>query len=170
MRFVWPVAGNAGNAELFHTTGEFKETFGMRWLLGRVSGPATTTKLRMADAVAVAASESLHSGRRRMVLLVLGREDDGSRYRPTTVRRYLQRIGVPLRVWSLTGGSADPEWGEVENVSAPAFLRDATDRLRRELDRQRVAWLPVTPMEALRVETAPDCAWEPLSAVGVRER
>ena len=161
-RFVWPVAQGAAGADMFATSGDFEETSGIRWLLGRVVGPAAA-KPRMTDAVAVAGSESLQLGRRRMVVLVLGREQDASRYRPATVRRYLQSIGVPLRVWSLTGGARDAQWGEVENVSSPESLRDAVDRLRRDLSRQRVVWLPLTPFDSLRVATPGDCAWEPLA-------
>jgi hypothetical protein len=161
-RFVWPVASGTGGADMFLTSGEFKESHGLRWLLARVVGPNGKGR-RMADALAVAGSESLHAGTRRVVILLLGKESDDSRYRPATVRRYLASIGVPLRVWSLTGKRADPAWGEVEDVSSPEFLRDATDRLRRELARQRVVWLPLTPLDALRVESAPDCAWEPLA-------
>src|SRR5215212_644842 len=109
---------------------------------------------RLADAVAVAGVQALGGAKRRAVVLVLGDEPDESRHAPDVVRRYLQRIGVPLRVWSLVGvrPSMKVTWGEVLDVSNPDRLRIATEDLRKLLNEQRIAWLPLEPMDALRAK------------------
>lgn len=87
---------------------------------------------------------------------------------PAVIRRYLERIGVPLRVWSLTGPRPDlaATWGEARDVSTSAALLAATEDLRKELESQRVAWLPVAPLDAFRVVTSADCAYAPLAGSG----
>jgi hypothetical protein len=76
---------------------------------------------------------------------------------------------VPFRIWSLNGPR--PEicelWGEeVRDVSTAAALLAATEDLRKELESQRVAWLPVGPLDAFRVVTSADCAYAPLAGEG----
>lgn len=121
---------------------------------------------RIADAVASAAVRALR-GQRRVVVLVIGLNPavDHSLNSPPVVRRYLERVGVPLRVWSLTGPRPDlaDTWGEVRDVSTTGGLLQATEELRQELDSQRVAWLPVTPLEAFQITATPDCAYAPLA-------
>jgi hypothetical protein len=159
------VASGAGNSELFLTSDNMSAMRGVRFLLLAVEGPKTVSgKLRMTDAVAIAGTEALREPRRRAVVLVLNGEEDASRYRSATVRRYLERIGVPLRVWSLTGGGVHPAWGETEDISTNQRLQEAVRRLDRELETQRVAWLPLDPYRALQVEAAAGCAWEPLAS------
>lgn len=163
VRFIWPVASGAGNSDLFMTSEPFSAMRGLRFLLTQVEGPKRPG-LRLADAVAVAGTEALREPRRRAVVLVLNGEEDQSRYRPETVRRYLERLGVPLYVWSLAGPVRDSAWGKVENISVNEQLQEAIRRLQRDLEPHRIAWLPVNPYEALHVRTPPDCAWEPLAA------
>jgi hypothetical protein len=122
---------------------------------------------RFTDAVASAALTLLRRGR-RAVVLVVGTEDvarDISMHSPATVRRYMERVGVPFRVWSLGGVTKElkEQWGEVEDVSERALLVRAIHGLRRDLDRQRVAWLPLPPYEAFQARTTPDCAFEMLA-------
>jgi hypothetical protein len=78
------------------------------------------------------------------VVLVLGSDPrDQSRYEPALVRRYLERLRVPLLVWSLAptaAGLASP-WGAAEDVSNLDGLDTAVERLRRRLDRQFIVWL-----------------------------
>jgi hypothetical protein len=121
---------------------------------------------QFADAVAVAALNAIKGGRRRAVVLVLGsNQEDTSRYDPTTVRRYLTSVGVPLFVWSVT--SPPPEvvasWGDVEDVSSVEKLQAATGQLRRNLDAQRVVWVAADPLAALRVEVKPECGLTPMA-------
>ncbi|HVE69921.1 MAG TPA: hypothetical protein VNI54_01030 [Thermoanaerobaculia bacterium] len=162
MKFIWPIAGGTGTTELFSRTDFVRGERGVRWLLTRAGGPPTKTP-RFADAVAVAGMEALRVPRRRAVVLVVAGETDVSRYDPMTVRRYLERIGVELHVWTVTPRKTDERWGEAHDISKAEYLVKAVEKLRESLDRQRVAWLPVSPYEALHVSTAPDCAWEPLA-------
>jgi hypothetical protein len=161
LRFIWPVASGAGSADLFATSDVFPAMRGVRWTLTRVTGPQTGAPPRLADAVAVAGTEALREHRRRAVVLIVAGEEDASRYQPAVVRRYLERIGVDLHVWTVDAGKLNPAWGEAEEIGTAESLNRAVTRLRRDLDRQRIAWLPITPYEALHVETTAECAWEP---------
>lgn len=109
---------------------------------------------RFADAVAASALRTLRMHRRRAVVYVVGADaaPDASENSPAVVRRYLQKIGVPLRVWSMTGPRPDLEatWGPVLDVSRAPLLVKATEELRRELDDQRIAWIPAGPLDALQ--------------------
>jgi hypothetical protein len=122
---------------------------------------------RIADAVGSAALRALRGGQRRVIVVVIGVNPavDQSLNSPQVVRRYLKRVGVPLRVWSLTGPRPDlaETWGEVQDVSTSAGLLAATEELRQELASQRLAWLPVAPLEAFRVSATANCAYEPLA-------
>ncbi len=162
LRYVWPTASESGNSELFMTSTAMSAKKGVRFLVLDTLGPRASS-VRLTDAVAIAGTEALREPRRRAVLLVLDGEADASRYRPKVVRRYLERIGVPLFVWSLTGPVDDSDWGEVEDVSKNALMEAAIRKMQSELDQQRVAWLPLDPYDALHAEAAPDCAWEPLA-------
>jgi hypothetical protein len=162
MRFIWPLAEGSGTTELFSRTNFVRGERGVRWLLTRAGGPPTKEP-RFADAVAVAGMEALREHRRRAVVLVVAGETDTSRYDPLTVRRYLGRIGVQLHVWTVSPRKTDERWGEAMDISKAELLLKAVEKLRESLDRQRVAWLPLTPYEALHVSVAPDCAWEPLA-------
>jgi hypothetical protein len=130
-------------------------------------GPA-----QIADAVGAAALRTLQGGQRRVVVVVIGNEPapDMSVHTPGVMRRYLERVGVPLRVWSLAGPRPDlvETWGEVRDISTTADLLAATEDLRRELDSQRVAWVPLAPLNAVRVVANADCAYEPLAGAGYR--
>lgn len=122
---------------------------------------------RIADAVGSAALRALRGGQRRVVVVMIGNDAaiDFSVNPPAAMRRYLKRVGVPLRVWSLTGPRPDlaDSWGEVIDVSTSAQLLAATEDLRKELASQRLAWLPVAPLEAFRVSATADCAYQPLA-------
>jgi hypothetical protein len=151
IRFVWPRANRAAAstipAELFDASREFAGSFaGIHWLLTRVSHPIQKIGgERFADAVAVAGLQASAGYTRRAVVLVLGREtDDASWYSPALVRSYLAKIHVPLFVWSLEGRTADrvaAAWGETQDVSSYPKLKDAFQRLQRELESQQVVWL-----------------------------
>jgi len=102
---------------------------------------------RYADAAAVAGVRAAASGSRRAVVLVLTWADEDRSLRSAeSVRRYLQRIHVPLFVWSL--GETKPPfrlpasaWGDYEDVSSPGKFLDAVHRVLDDLDRQSVVWL-----------------------------
>ncbi|HEX2059232.1 MAG TPA: hypothetical protein VHK90_00685, partial [Thermoanaerobaculia bacterium] len=122
---------------------------------------------RFADAVAASALRSLRDEKRRAVVYVLGSgaAPDQSENSPAVVRRYLARIGVPLRVWSMTGPRPDliDTWGPVIDVSSAPLLLKATKELREELDSQRIAWVPAGPLEAIRTEATEDCGVIPIA-------
>ncbi|HEU4888973.1 MAG TPA: hypothetical protein VFV49_13890 [Thermoanaerobaculia bacterium] len=123
---------------------------------------------RIADAIGSAALRALRGGQRRVIVLVIGHNpaEDHSINSPAVIRRYLERVGVPFRVWSLTGPRPDlaDTWGEVHDVSTAANLIAATEDLRQDLDSQRLAWLPVAPLDAFKVSATEDCAYVPLAA------
>jgi hypothetical protein len=151
IRFLWPRANRAPGSEmpteLFDVSREFAGSFaGIHWLLTRVSHPIQRVAgERFADAVAIAGLQASAGYTRRAVVLVLGRQiDDASRYPPALVRSYLAKMHVPLFVWSLEGRTADrvaAAWGEAQDVSSYPKLKDAFQRLRRELESQQVVWL-----------------------------
>ena len=127
---------------------------------------------RFADAVAVAAVNSVAAAHRRAVVLVVDctfdLEHDSSSAEPAAVRRYLESIGVPLFVWSVSGPRPDleTEWGDIEDISTPNRLRLAVERLRSTLASQRVVWISSDPLTALRVDADPRCGITPLAHLG----
>jgi hypothetical protein len=157
MRYVWPTVRQIRFGErqpgvnLFYRSDVADGEWGTLRMLTMYAGPDASSE-RFADAVAVAAVQALGGAKRRVVVLVLGGEPDYSSHAADVVQRYLRRIGVPLRVWSLTGVTRTMTftWGEVKDISSPDRLRRATEELRDELERQRIAWLPLQPIEALR--------------------
>jgi hypothetical protein len=162
-------------AEVIQRPGNLTRLFNSLTLKGGTRRVLATTatpegRVQIADAVGAAALRTLQGGHRRVVIVVLGSAaaPDASEHSPAVMRRYLQRVGVPLRVWSLTGPRPDlaETWGEVRDVSTQADLIKATEDLRQELDSQRVAWVPVAPLNAVRVTANTDCAYEPLAGDG----
>lgn len=105
-------------------------------------GPGRGSRIRFADAVAVAGLEAARENRRRSVLLVVSPEEkDQSRYDPATVRRYLAALRVPLVVWCLgepEPGSAAAAWGNVEVLKNEKDLERAFRALREDLGSQRI--------------------------------
>lgn len=157
----------AAKADLFD--GEFYQ--GADGLIGAVLRPIPgyqQTDSHVADAVASAALSALRGGRRAIVLVV--RENppsDRSIHSPQAVRRYLQRVGIPFRVWSLSGVTPELEaqWGPVEDISSRGAFMRASDRLRDTLAEQRIAWLPLAAYPAFNVQPMKDCAYEPLAVL-----
>jgi hypothetical protein len=140
---------------------------GLLWFLTRSSASAGDSFPRQfADAIGVAGLNAIAGAHRRAVVLVLGGRHDASAHSAASVRNYLASIGVPLFVWSASG--ARPElrdsWGQVDDVSAPAKLQAAVDRLRAELRSQRVAWVAADPVTALRLHSTGRCGITPLAA------
>jgi hypothetical protein len=153
IRMIWPVArmvpadgaGGGSSAELFETSRTFpgRDT-GLLWLLTRVSRPGDAgPERRFADATAVAGLQALESSNRRAVILLLGRKsEDASRISPAQVRGYLDRIHVPLFVWSLDVPRPEriAAWGAVTDVSSVVKLRFAVEKLNAELESQAIVW------------------------------
>ena len=172
VEMIWPVTrsyGAAGQptAELFaHTEDLTPQASGIPYLLTRVAGPLDlrSAPYRWADAVAVAAIDSMTRARRRAVVLVLSRDrKDESRYDAQTVRRYLRDTGTPFFVWSPTGPRPELEatWGRIEDVSTRARLLTAIQRVNEEMARQRIAWVQTGRLAALRLKADPACPLTP---------
>jgi hypothetical protein len=165
LRLIWPVAESVQAPDqptsvLFPFSGDFgREQGGMLWGLLFSHGEKGAGRRQYADAVAVAGVKAMAGAHRRAVVLAIGTGLDGSRYDGRTVRRYLDRIGVPLFVWSLTGPrpELEPSWGEILDVSSQAKLQTATDLLRKTLATQRIAWLDADPIRALRATVKASC-------------
>jgi hypothetical protein len=133
--------------ELFDASRDFAGKLGgLHWLLTRISHPIQkVADERFADAVAIAGLQAYAGYTRRAVVLVLGRQiADASQYRPAAVRAYLEKMRVPLFVWSLESRTADrvaATWGSVEDISSFTKLKTAFERLRQELDSQQMIWV-----------------------------
>jgi hypothetical protein len=143
--FIWPVAKTgAVSSELFEMVGPFGERDrGFHWLITHVArlGTPEPPPFRFADAVAVAGNHLSGTCARRVAVLIQGDErDDASQLSPQQVEAYLATIGVPLRVWSLLG-IGRTKWSNSEDVSSFFKFTLAVDRLRSELDRQRLVWV-----------------------------
>ncbi len=149
--FTRRVEASGEVTDLFDISPPFSTRDGFPRMLPRL-GPANTPpwlspgkrnpERRIADAVAVAAQEALRENRRRAVLLVIsGKERDQSVYDAARVRRYLAALRVPLFVWCLeepAPGSPPAAWGACEDVTAAPRLLKAMDKIREELDAQRI--------------------------------
>jgi hypothetical protein len=134
-------------SELFNSSRELtREEGGLLWFLFRTAlMKGMSQDQRIADAVAVAGLQATTGNYRRAVVLVLGSDlQDSSRYDPATVRRYLESIRVPLFVWSLEKPKNNPAlaaWGEAEDISSLTKLYRAFERLKSELESQRIVWV-----------------------------
>ena len=61
-----------------------------------------------------------------------------------TVRRYLEKVRVPLFVWALVDPPSRPDltrWGAVEDIRTVARLRKAFRALEENLESQRIVWI-----------------------------
>ncbi len=144
-RFLWPSASRARGtsaADLFPSSRTFMiaDAAGMRSVLANVSAPLSEP-FRYADAVAVAALQAAASRRPRAVVLIIGTDHrDMSQLSPRQAKEYLDSIGVPLFVWTISE-TTPPEWGEARRIDGSDRLRDAAADLLEEVQRQRIAWI-----------------------------
>lgn len=148
---------------LFPPTIDFSATrFGMSWLLTRSLKPIPDGPARFADAVGVAGLAAYQSGRRRAVVLLLDERPDLSLHAPAVVRRYLERLGVPLFVWSI--GKMPPRgWGDVADISSRYNLQTAVDAVKDALGKQRIVWVATEPLATLRLEGNDKCGLKPVA-------
>jgi hypothetical protein len=175
MRYLWPIPKKFADAErhraalLFEPSPDMNASaFGLIWFLTRSYNERDYDEpLQLADAVAVAGLRAIAESRRRAVVLITGKRQDSSGYDPRVVRRYLADIGVPLFVWSLTGPRSEDVWGEVADVSSLNGLRAAADKLRENLAAQRIAWVDVDPLSALRLSADPQCGMATVARPGM---
>jgi hypothetical protein len=158
LRVQWPVSTVVADGEgvnvLFEGSDAFPgATTSLATLLLQVAYPKKSPPVtRFADAVAVAGLQASAGGSRRAVVLVLGTNDrDDSRCDPGCVKRYLERLRVPLHIWSLSaetpvhwGRKADDPaaaWGEFRSISNVPAFRSAVDVLRKDIESQWVVWV-----------------------------
>jgi len=152
LRLLWPapqrVEGEEDRpaVELFPRSEEHPpEHGGVLWLLSEAHQPPfALSDQRLVDAVAVAGmTATLRSRRRAVVLVLTERPADSSRFSPANVRRYLEQIGVPLKVW-VVGKVSEPMrqvWGDVRPVDAINRFGEAVTDLTRTLEQQRIVWV-----------------------------
>lgn len=171
-RILWPVArryadGTRVTSILFEPSPDISATSSgvLNMLLLGYVGESADSKRQFADAVAVAGVRAITGSWRRAVVVVLSASDDASKHNPAEVRRYLQSVGVPLFVWSLTGPRPDllATWGEVEDVSGIGKLGEAVKRLRKTFADQRVAWVDVDQLGGLQLKAKASCGIETIA-------
>jgi len=153
IQLVWPLAtevpDQSASNVLFDTSGIIHgvNTNFLFALQQPGSAAAGTSERRFADAVAVAGVSAAANGSRRAVVLVLGEGDeDHSRRTAGSIRRYLERIHVPLYVWSLARDKPPKvppaaEWEGFEDISTVGKLHVAASRVQNDLMRQSIVWI-----------------------------
>lgn len=170
LRFVDPMAARQSGVDLdyslFPVTGELDAAEGgVYFHLVRQRFRARGFQ-RLADAVAVAGLQAAGRHRRRAVVLVLSAEPtDDSRLDVDVVRRYLERLRVPLVVWSSRSASSSSEnapapdaepWGTAVDISTMSKLEKAVRGLDRLLDEQATVWLEgIHPPHEIELGDAP---------------
>jgi hypothetical protein len=143
-RFIWPVPNRSATTaptELMpYTDGfEFSSADDLRALIANTSYGRGSSKLRYADAVAVAGLRAMGFRRPRAVLLVLGGSvRDDSQLAPAQAREYLGAVGVPLFVWALAGSEEIRDWGPVTDIDTPSSFDRGYAALREAMRRQRI--------------------------------
>jgi len=176
MRFLWAAPEHSTHSGFSHCLFPMSEDLtrddgGVPFLASRVRRIFPTGESRIADAVAAAGLSAAGRNWRRAVVLVLGSEKtDPSDIPVAEARRYLERLGVPLLVWSVVAPeerAKTSDWGPVEDASTRLRLGRAVDRLLDHLDDQRIVWVDGShlpqriavasraPFNALAGETAP---------------
>jgi len=176
--------------DLFHASPpRFASQGGAVWQLTHVFFPAGAPQ-HLADAVAMAAMQAAAGSRPRAVLLVLGPDArDDSRFTPAQVRRFLDRLHVPLAVWWLEREGRELDrgerraaaaergerklrerafaaaWGGVEEVTGFRDLVHAAEDLRGRIGGQRMLWV-----EGLHLPTEIELADASAGAEAARTR
>jgi hypothetical protein len=149
LQFLWPVphrhGGVQGPFDLFPNSSALTSQDGdllQLMTLTRIS-PEPDAQQRLADAVAVAGVTAAGGRSRRAVVLYLGdHPQDHSNLTAAQVRRFLERLQVPLYVWTTTRPKdVEDTWGDASKIVTYAQLEGAWRRLRKDLERQRVVWV-----------------------------
>ncbi len=140
-----PTEGVAATFNLFPSSPAYDGGLGdLYQLLTGVSFPARDGPARLNSAVAVAGLTAFGGRSRRAVVIVPGsRPDADASISPAQVRRYLERLAVPLVVWNPEAKPAQhlAAWGEVMNVGSLKQLAAAFEELSAQLDQQWIVWL-----------------------------
>jgi hypothetical protein len=173
LQLLWPIAERykttSNSSAVIFPPSTFVEAGqgGLMWFLTRAySGRFDEYAPRLfTDAAGVAGLNAITGGNRRAVVVVLDHQKDGSGHDPASIRAYLRAIGVPLYVWSVSGPRPELQaaWGDIDDISNAPRLKAAADRLRADLESQRVAWLATDGVAALRVQPTGRCNLMPLA-------
>lgn len=165
-RILWPVATRFVDADhstsvLFEPSPDISATTAgvLHMMLLNYIGQSATSPRQFADATAVAGVRAITGSMRRAVVVILSASSDSSKHDPAVVRRYLQSVGVPLFVWSLTGPRPElkDSWGPVEDISSLSKLGEAVKKVKRTLAEQRIAWVDVDPLRGLQLQAKESC-------------
>ncbi len=149
LRFITPVARQVDRQryryQIFPPSPRITRQDGnLLWLFASViPRAADQQQQRLADAVAVAGMEAAKSGRRRVVLLIVGPDPvDHSQLSPSAALGFLRQLRVPIVVWT-PDRRADKEgvWGATVQISSRQKLVGAYTALSKQLNRQRIVWL-----------------------------
>ncbi len=137
--------GVAETFNLFPTSPPYDGGLGDLYrLLTGVSFRASEEPPRLSSAVAVAGLAAYGGRHRRAVVLIPSSKPDGAAsLAPDQVRRYLERLGVPLFVWNPEAKSPPylAAWGEVRPTGSLKQLATAFEELSGLLDEQWIVWL-----------------------------
>jgi hypothetical protein len=117
----------------------------------------TPASPRVAEAVAASGLAATRRERRRAVVLLLGADArDTGGLDASRVRRYLERLRVPLHVWrvALVEPPVSASWPRAAEALTTNGLGSAFEALRTDLASQRVVWVEGR-LDALSVETTP---------------
>lgn len=169
-RFLWPVpqmtAQTTMVANIYPISSRFTPVDGTVGFVGtrRLEWPAYSPKgQRIADAVAVAGLSAAEEERRRAVVLVLGPDaEDGSLLSPAEAAGFLEKLRVPLQVWTI-GRAASPEarrWPARTSIQTARQFDGAVSALLESLRSQRVVWVEGTHLPQAVIPAA--------SAAGIR--
>jgi hypothetical protein len=151
LRIVFPdpeerPSGAGPTYHVFPTSGELSpDSGGVLWQLSATRRASDVSRQRLAEAVGVAAVAATAHNRRRAVVLILGDDpEDQSEFPAQEARRFLERLGVPLLVWSVVPPGAGPRpgsWGGAADVSTLDLFGGAVRRLGELLERERIVWV-----------------------------
>jgi hypothetical protein len=166
MRILWPVSkryvgSDSAASVLFEPSEDVSASKSglLPMLLGGYVGESADSPRQFVDATAVAGVRAITGSWRRAVVVLLSASADASKHDARVVRRYLQSVGVPLFVWSVTGPRPElaDAWGEIEDVSDLGRLAQATKKIRDTLAEQRIAWVDVDPLRGLQLKAKERC-------------
>ncbi len=162
VRLVLPAAqqqpGVGTNFDLFPISPEYtRDDGGLFWLLTGLVFRGYGGRPHFGAAVAVAGLTAYERQRRRAVVLLLGSEVpvEGP-ITPDQSRRYLERLKVPLFIWTVDPRPGAPSvWGEPVGVASPKKLKAAFKEVSAVLDRQWIVWLDGTHLpQDIRLSSA----------------
>lgn len=132
--------------DLFNVTQGFDGGLGDLYrLLTGIGHPPKDRQPRPTAAMAIAGRVAYEGRHRRAVVFVPGPDEETGpgELSPAQVRRYLERLRVPVVVWN-PDSRRPPEleaWGEVRDVGSLKKLAAAFEELSAGLDRQWIVWL-----------------------------